>query len=146
MAARLEDADTSVAAALPFYGAYDWTGRESVANYALVPHLERAVLKTRIATDYLRFESASPIARVNADAPPFLVSHGVNDSLVPVEQGRLFAARLRAVSAAPVVYAELPHAQHAFDVFGSPRATHAAEAAARFLGVVYGDYLRRKCA
>jgi hypothetical protein len=43
-----------------------------------------------------------------------------------------------------VVYAELPGATHAFDVFGAPRAVAAAEAVERFLGVVYGDWRRRR--
>ena len=60
-----------------------------------------------------------------------------------VEQARLMAQRLRAVSAAPVVYGKLPGATHAFDTFGAPRATAAAEAVERFLGVAYGDWVRR---
>jgi acetyl esterase/lipase len=80
---------------------------------------------------------------VNAAAPPFFVSHGTNDGLIPVEQARRFVARLRPVSGQPVVYAELPRAQHAFDMFGTPRAAFAAEAVGRFLGVAYGDYLTR---
>ncbi len=37
----------------------------------------------------------------------------------------------------PVAYAELPGAQHAFEVFRSVRGTHAIRAVARFLEVVY---------
>lgn len=40
---------------------------------------------------------------------------------VPVENARLFVERLRAASSSPVVYAELPWAQHAFDLFHSLR-------------------------
>jgi acetyl esterase/lipase len=58
---------------------------------------------------------------VRADAPPFFVLQGVNDTLVPVESARLRGANLRAVSRAPVAYAELPLAQHAFDVLASLR-------------------------
>jgi acetyl esterase/lipase len=137
-----EDADTTVQAAVPFYGAYDWVNREGVGHRDLVPHLQRLVTRSKLADDYDTFDQASPMSRINVDAPPFMISHGVNDALIPVEEARLFAARLRAVSKSPVVYAELPHAQHAFDIFGSPRATAAAEAVARFLGVVYGDYVR----
>ena len=45
------------------------------------------------------------------------------------------------MSKAPVVYAGTARAQHAFDIFGTPRANQAAEAVARFLGYVYGQYL-----
>ena len=54
-------------------------------------------------------------------APPFLVIHGANDTLVPVEDARRFVERLRATSPSPVIYAELPGAGHAFDIFHSPR-------------------------
>lgn len=76
---------------------------------------------------------------ISADAPPFFVLHGVNDSLVPVEQARAFTARLREVSTSPVVYAELPLAQHAFDIFGSPRAAHTALAVEQFLAETYAS-------
>jgi acetyl esterase/lipase len=69
--------------------------------------------------------------------PPFFVLHGRNDSLVPVEQARSFVARLREVSRQPVVYAELPFTQHAFDMLGSLRAVHAAIAVEQFLAEIY---------
>lgn len=40
---------------------------------------------------------------------------------MPSEHARRFAERVRDASAAPVVYAELPGAQHSFDVFHSIR-------------------------
>jgi acetyl esterase/lipase len=50
-----------------------------------------------------------------------------------VEQARLFVARLREVSGATVVYAELPGAQHAFDVFPSIRSAHVVRGIERYL-------------
>jgi acetyl esterase/lipase len=64
---------------------------------------------------------SSPYDHVRPDAPPFLLAHGDRDTVVPVEQARGFADRLRRVSANPVVYAELPGGQHAFDLFHSVR-------------------------
>jgi acetyl esterase/lipase len=66
-----------------------------------------------------------------------------NDSLIPVEQARSFTARLSEVSRNPVVYAELPCAQHAFDVFGSARAAHAAVAVEQFLASMYASDQKR---
>jgi acetyl esterase/lipase len=139
-----EDADTSVAACVPFYGAYDFIDREGIGHRSMGKHLERLVIGAKRAADPDVFDRASPMSRINADAPPFLISHGTNDTLIPVEEGRLFARLLRDVSKAPVVYAELPRAQHAFDIFGTPRANQAAEAVAHFLGHVYGRYLDRR--
>jgi acetyl esterase/lipase len=62
--------------------------------------------------------------------------------MIPVEQARLFARRLRDVSASAVAYAELPMAQHSFDMLASTRSVLTAEAVARFLEVVYGDSAR----
>jgi acetyl esterase/lipase len=135
-----EDADTSVAAAVPFYGVYDFVDEDRVGHPGLPPLLQKYVFDVRRRDHPELYRAASPLHRVGSDAPPFFVVHGVNDSLVPVEQGRLFAQRLRGVSRAPVGYAELPGAQHAFDVFASPRAAAAARAAAAFLGVVYGRH------
>jgi acetyl esterase/lipase len=103
----------------------------------MAPTLARYVFKLRRAETAEAFRTASPITHVSANAPPFFVLHGRNDSLIPVEQARDFTARLREVSRQPVAYAELPFAQHAFDIFGSARATHAAVAVEQFLAEIY---------
>jgi acetyl esterase/lipase len=132
-----EGADTSVQAAVPFYGVYDFTRTDRALHSMMVPFLERLVVKERRADVPDAFAAASPITHVSAQAPPFFVLHGRNDSFIPVEQARSFVARLGAVSVEPVVYAELPFAQHAFDTFGSARAAHAAVAVEQFLAEVY---------
>jgi acetyl esterase/lipase len=88
-----EDADTSVAAAICLYGYFGPAGEAAT----------------------------SPVDHVRPDAPPFLIAHGDRDTLVPAEGARRFAERLRAVSASPVVYVELPGAQHTFDLVHSIR-------------------------
>jgi acetyl esterase/lipase len=90
-----EDADTSVTAAIGLNG---WYG-----GY------------------YGQEDASSPLAHVRPDAPPFFIAHGDHDTVAPVEVARYFAGKLGNVSTNPVVYAELPGAQHAFDLFGSLR-------------------------
>jgi acetyl esterase/lipase len=63
----------------------------------------------------------SPLGLSGAAPPPLFVAHGDNDTYVPVEAARDAMERLRAVSANPVVYVELPGAQHSFDLFRSIR-------------------------
>jgi acetyl esterase/lipase len=92
--------------------------------------LDRVVMKTK---DDQVYRDASPLAAVREDAPPFLVIHGRNDTLVPVAEARLFVERLRAVSTSPVLYIELPGTQHAFDVFPSIRSAHVVRAVGRFV-------------
>ncbi|ORV40477.1 esterase [Mycolicibacter engbaekii] len=130
------DADTSVRAAVPFYGVYDFTG-ETGLHPLLTPTVGAYVFKQSWRRFPDTYRDASPMTYISAEAPPFFLLHGRNDSLVPVEQGRAFAARLREVSANPVVYAELPRAEHAFDIFGSPRAGHTAIAVEQFLAEIY---------
>jgi acetyl esterase/lipase len=132
-----ETADTSVRAAVPFYGLYDFNGEDSAIHPLMAPMLGKYVFKRTRAEIADAFRVASPISYVSADAPPFFVLHGTNDSLIPVEQARAFTARLREVSRQPVAYAELPFAQHAFDIFGSVRAAHAAVAVEQFLAEIY---------
>lgn len=64
---------------------------------------------------------SSPSAYVHAGAPPFFIIHGSRDTAVIAPVARAFAASLTARSAQPVVYAELPGAQHNFDFFHSLR-------------------------
>ena len=131
-----EDADTSVRAAVPFYGLYDFT-RENAIHPLMAPTLSKYVFKLRRTEIKDAFRAASPVTYVSPDAPPFFVLHGRNDSLIPVEQARAFSKQLREVSRQPVAYAELPFAQHAFDIFGSARAAHAAVAVEQFLAEIY---------
>jgi acetyl esterase/lipase len=136
-----EDADTSVQAAVPLYGVYDWTGGPGTEPL-LQSFLERWVVPGRFADIPDVFTKASPVHRVSPSAPPTFVVHGQRDNLVPVTQARPFVERLRAESPAPVGYAELPGAPHGFDILTSVRALATVHAVSRFLGVVHGDYVR----
>ena len=64
---------------------------------------------------------ANPGDLAHADAPPFLLIHGDQDTYVPPAQAQRLAARLRSVSRERVVLAVLPGAQHGFDLLRSPR-------------------------
>jgi acetyl esterase/lipase len=132
-----EESDTSVVAAVPYYGRYDLFSTEAPGRAQFVEMLQMLVFKQKLSTHREIYLDASPIRHLRADAPPFFVLHGTDDSLIPVEEAREFVEELRSVSKSPVAYAELPNAQHAFDIFGSPRAHKSADAVAKFLSWVY---------
>ena len=137
-----EEVDTSVRACVPFYGVYDLANRFGLAHFeGFEQFWGRVVLKRRFADDPEAFRKASPSARVHVEAPPFFVIHGSHDSLAPVEEARSFARLLRETSRAPVAYAEIPGAQHAFEVFHSLRTRHVVEGVDQFLAWVYSGYL-----
>jgi acetyl esterase/lipase len=98
-----EAADTSVAAAIGYYGYY---GRSAGPG-------------------------SSPLDRLG-DAPPLLFLHGDMDSSTLVEDTRELFTQLRTASAHPVLYAELPGAQHTFDLFHSLRYSQVIEAVSAF--------------
>jgi acetyl esterase/lipase len=129
-----EDADTSVQACVPHYGVYDFTDEDGTRASKL--RHDRLVRRYVMAADARYpddYRAASPLFRVNADAPPFFVLHGSNDTLVPVADARAFVAKLRDVSKNPVAYAEIRGAQHAFDIFPSIRSAHVVRGVERFL-------------
>ena len=134
-----EDADTHVQACVPLYGVQDMTAsREVGGRYGpgLRVLLERQVMKKTITEAPELFEQASPIHRLHPDAPPFLVLHGTHDTLVPVVVARTFVHLFRGIATAPVAYIELPLAQHAFDVFASPRSSATTQGIVAFLEAV----------
>jgi acetyl esterase/lipase len=90
-----QGADTSVAGVITLYGYYGPVGPDQPPS--------------------------SRLAYSTTKAPPCFVVHGDQDTLVIVEDARGFAGQLRATSSNPVVYAELPGAQHGFDLFRSRR-------------------------
>lgn len=130
-----EDADTSVAGCVPFYGVYDMAGitGDKAALVMRDEFLGPMIFKKDPATNLEDFIEASPISHVRADAPDFFVLHGTNDSLVSVRQARAFVKALRAVSTSTVSYAELPGTQHAFEIFSSIRSQYTLRAVSRWL-------------
>jgi acetyl esterase/lipase len=137
-----EGADTSVAGCVAFYGVYDFADRNHVWRHdGLLRLLERRVMKVRFADDPRAFEKASPIARIRPDAPPFFVIHGSHDTMVPVGEARHFRQVFRQVAKSPIVYAEIPGAQHAFEIFPSVRSTFVIHGVERFLAYLYSHHL-----
>lgn len=135
-----EDADTSVQAAAPYYGVYDFTDHGSM-HKLMMPLLETLVMQRRLTENRELFEAASPTLRVHAGAPPFFILHGENDAIVPRSQAEGFAAALRSAGARTVAHAEIPNAHHAFDAIATLRCQMTAEAVAAFLGIVYGRHV-----
>jgi acetyl esterase/lipase len=101
-----EEAETGVAGVLVFYG---YLGSRTSAP------------------------SSSPALLARPDAPPVLIVHGANDTTVPVSSARAVAAAIGRTSGSPVVFVELPQAQHSFDRFASVRSRMVAAGAAAFL-------------
>lgn len=91
-----EAEDTSVAAVVGLYGYYG-------------------------ATSSLRSLPSSPFDYADRGSPPLLIVHGEQDTLTSAHTARNLAARVARESAEPVVYAELPGAQHSFDLLTSVR-------------------------
>lgn len=106
-----EEVDTHIAAAVVLYG---YLGR----YYGQRPGEQPASHPLDLPVD---------------GAPPMLVLHGTLDNWVPVQQARDLTAHLRAGSPSPVLSAELPGAQHGFDVFASPRFRAVVDGIERFL-------------
>ncbi|HZJ25474.1 MAG TPA: alpha/beta hydrolase [Acidimicrobiia bacterium] len=133
-----ESVDTSVAACIPFYGVYDLVDTfQDPDGTPTDMRLATWLMGASIADDQARFERASPVYRVHAEAPPFFVIHGDHDNLVPVDQARAFVKALRDTSRHPVAYAEIAGGSHAFDVFHSVRADNTVNAAHRFAAWAY---------
>jgi acetyl esterase/lipase len=111
------------------------------ANYRLEPaaHFPDYLVDAKqvVAVGYYGYygrvsgTGSSPLDRLH-QAPPFLFLHGDKDSSTLVEDTREFVARLREASTNPVLYAELPGAQHTFDLFYSLRYSQVIEAVAAF--------------
>lgn len=117
-----EDADTSVTAVISLYGYYGYYYDNLIPPGA---------------------PPSSPLAYVRRDAPPFFMAHGDRDTLVSAAGARVFAERLRGISANPVVYAELPGGQHAFDLFHSLRFESVVDGAEAFAAWVRATHRQR---
>ena len=66
-----EDADTSVVAAVPIYGRYDWFTTEGDGRPEFISILQRYIVKKGFRENRRDYLDASPITKVRPDAPPF---------------------------------------------------------------------------
>ncbi len=127
--------DWSVRGCISLYGVLEMTGDEVVWDGhggELRRLLETRVVNKSIADHPDLYRAMSPMERISASAPPFLVIQGGNDTMVDVNVARCFVARFRSVSTAPIYLVELPLTQHAFDVTASPRTSATTRAAVAF--------------
>jgi acetyl esterase/lipase len=132
-----EGSDTSVDAVVGIYGRYDWEDRSTAERAHFVDFLEKVVVKRKFDRHRNVYRDASPVARVHAEAPPFLVIHGTGDTVIPVAQARSFVERLRAISHSVVSYMELPGAGHAFDMTDGARTGSTVTAIGLFLNQIH---------
>ncbi|MFN3338342.1 MAG: alpha/beta hydrolase [Dietzia sp.] len=109
-----EDLDTTLAGAIGLYGYY---GRLGVGTK----------------------EVSDPVRHPAQGAPPIAVIHGTADMYTPVKGSRRLVRHLRGGSSNPVVYAELPGAQHGFDAVQSARYLAVVAAIARFTEPLAGS-------
>jgi acetyl esterase/lipase len=138
-----EQVDTAVQAAVPFYGVYDFLDRNGIRpEMSMDGMLTDRVLQCSQQTNPQLWDAGSPLSHVSADAPPMFVVHGTHDSLVWVEEARVFVSALQAVSKQPVAFVELPGAQHAFEIFHSVRTDHTVNGVADFLEWTHARWLR----
>ena len=64
---------------------------------------------------------SSPFDYAGRGSAPLLIIHGDQDTLTSAKTARALAERARSASANPVVFVELPGAQHSFDQLSSIR-------------------------
>jgi acetyl esterase/lipase len=127
--------DWSVRGAMPFYGVLEMIGDETHwrgLGRGLRVLLERRIVQVPYEGNEPLYRALSPLDRIGADAPPFFVVQGRNDTLVDVQVARDFVKRFRDVATAPIYYVELPFTQHAFDISASPRTSATTRAAVAF--------------
>jgi acetyl esterase/lipase len=125
--------EARIRACVSFYGVYDFDNRLGLRRPAEMRFVERHVMKVPQADAPEVYERATPLARVNADAPPFMVVQGTSDNLVFPAESRAFVDRLRNTSRQPVAYAEIPRGHHAFDTVPSIRTARVVTGVDQFL-------------
>lgn len=140
-----EEVDTTLQAAVPFYGVYDFLDRYQIRpEMSMKDMIADRVMQCRLEDNPELWDNGSPLSHVCADAPPMFVIQGTHDSLVWVEEARAFVSAMQAESKQPVAYGELPGAQHAFEIFHSVRTDHTVHAVGHFLEWTHAQWLREQ--
>ncbi|KAE9119846.1 hypothetical protein PF010_g7709 [Phytophthora fragariae] len=138
-----EEVDTSVRGCIDTYGVHDFKDRHGVYFYKDKDHIfvrfiELLVMQKKMSDADEEWEKASPVGWLREEKeselptviPPFLVSHGTLDTLVPFGSSQVFFEQLQLyrqrAQKAPLggvsdVFLEIPGAHHAFN-YVSPHA------------------------
>jgi acetyl esterase/lipase len=139
-----ENSDTTVQAAVPFYGVYDWVDKD---GWRLGTDMQDMLIKYVMPENTQKgdavWEQSSPLYQAGShdNIPPMYLIHGDNDCLAWVEDARLMTAKLQQVSGQAVAYAELHGAQHAFEIFHSLRTDITTRSIIKFLEWTYAKHL-----
>ena len=139
-----ERSDTSVQAAVPFYGVYDWADNDGWRpNTDMQDMLIKYVMPENTQPADSIWEHSSPLHQAgrHENIPPMYLIHGNNDCLAWVEDARFMTAQLERVSDQAVAYAELKGAQHAFEIFHSLRTDITTRSVIKFLEWTYAKHL-----
>jgi acetyl esterase/lipase len=116
-----EEADTSVAGVVGLYGYYG-----GIASHRSLP--------------------SSPFDYADRGSPPLLIVHGDRDTLTSSERARALADQARSASADPVLYVELPGAEHSFDLLSSIRFEAVIDGIEAFAASIAAPRLSRRTA
>lgn len=152
-----ESVDTSVRGCIDTYGVHDFKDRHGFyfyknKDYSFKRYIELLVMQKKPDDFDDEFEQASPIYWLSPakttgrkqPVPPFLVSHGTLDTLVPFDDSTLFFEKLQkyrqrealptsASNSVEDVFLEIPDAHHAFNYLISPRTLAHGDAVCAFL-------------
>jgi acetyl esterase/lipase len=140
-----EECDTSVQGCVPYYGIYDLLDTQKLQlSLGLDIILRKSIIKKTKEESAEVYRLMSPITYINESAPPFMLVHGDKDSLTSLGEAQYFASELDAISKQSVDFAEIPGAQHAFDIFSSLRSEYVMLGVAERLGQWHRDFKRKE--
>lgn len=104
--------DVCASAAVTWYGVFDFAAMAAGRANGVDGAAERLLGCTSPCTAEA-YSPASPVTYIDAKDPPFLLIHGTEDKVVPIEQSRIGEARLRAAGV-PVETMYIPGVDHSF--------------------------------
>ena len=140
--------DSRVQGAICFYGVMDFCNLYGTSHNQDAAKMWAEQVIDADLTDpanLSKFQSASPLAQAIGhkdpqSIPDCLLVHGDCDSLVALKESQLLAEKIRQVSDKQVICANVPGAQHAYNVFRSVRSELVLPEVVRFAETLHRRY------
>jgi len=140
-----EKIDTSIQGCVPLYGVFDFIGSFDEKT----PFPAKSKLLKKVCGGIPKkkpncYKKITPANWISMDTPPFFILQGETDSLISVEEPKIFWENLKSNKISSSAFLSLPLVQHGFDIFPTLTEQYIIPIVEQFFKMLHHNYKNQK--